>query len=77
VNIDKDSERLKKLSSIKKQEQEEITCGWCSQKLGTGYFFKCKSCSATYCYIHKDRHVCTVKTTSQKQRKSRRKVTAT
>ncbi|MFQ6134492.1 MAG: hypothetical protein ACE5KU_01590 [Nitrososphaerales archaeon] len=65
------------MSSIDKQDSAIIVCGWCGRKLGTGYYFRCKNCSATYCFIHRDRHVCTVKVKAPRQRRSRRKVTAT
>ncbi|MCL5317520.1 MAG: hypothetical protein M1503_04550 [Thaumarchaeota archaeon] len=59
------------------QESAVIVCGWCGQRLGTGYYFRCKNCSATYCFIHRDRHVCSIKPKSVKPRHINRKVAVT
>lgn len=62
------------MSTTKNTEQATISCEWCTQKLGTGYYFKCKTCSSTYCYIHKDRHECTINNNVKKRQKSSKKL---
>jgi hypothetical protein len=28
------------------------TCEVCGRRLGVGYYYTCRICSATYCYVH-------------------------
>lgn len=34
------------------QEKHQDTCGLCGRMLGSGYYFVCHVCGATYCYAH-------------------------
>ncbi len=62
------------MSTSRNQEHIALSCKWCSQILGTGYYFTCKKCLSTYCYIHKDMHKCKINIDLPKQKKSRKKV---
>lgn len=33
-----------------------MTCEFCRRRLGDEYFFTCRRCKASYCYIHMSRH---------------------
>jgi hypothetical protein len=53
------------LSSLKAEVKERgaqseaakvVACGFCRRRLADEYFFTCRKCDASYCYIHMSRH---------------------
>jgi hypothetical protein len=48
------------LSSVKERAQSEkakiVACAFCRRRLADEYFFTCRKCDASYCYIHTSRH---------------------
>jgi hypothetical protein len=53
------------LSSVKAEVMERgaqpetakvVACGFCRRRLADEYFFTCRRCDASYCYIHMSRH---------------------
>jgi len=40
------------------RKREVKVCRFCGRWLG--YFWRCAVCGETYCFIHRDRHVCRV-----------------
>ena len=33
-----------------------VACAFCRRRLSNEYFFSCRRCDASYCYIHMSRH---------------------
>ncbi len=33
-----------------------VACGFCRRRLADEYYFTCRRCEASYCYIHMSRH---------------------
>ena len=33
-----------------------VPCGFCLRRLAGEFFFTCRTCEASYCYIHTSRH---------------------
>jgi hypothetical protein len=33
-----------------------VACGFCRRRLSDEFFFTCRMCDASYCYIHMSRH---------------------
>ncbi|MBI3858806.1 MAG: hypothetical protein HY296_00985 [Thaumarchaeota archaeon] len=33
-------------------QKASSVCGYCGRTLGSGFFYKCHVCGATYCYAH-------------------------
>jgi hypothetical protein len=47
------------LSSVKESAQPKAkvnACAFCRRRLADEYFFTCRKCDASYCYIHTSRH---------------------
>jgi hypothetical protein len=34
-----------------------VACAFCRRRLADEYFFTCRKCDASYCYIHMSRHL--------------------
>jgi hypothetical protein len=49
------------LSSVKErgaqpEKAKALACAFCRRRLADEYFFTCRKCDASYCYIHTSRH---------------------
>lgn len=42
---------------IDQSNQNSIICNYCGKLLNREYYFKCKKCLYTYCFIHKSKHL--------------------
>jgi hypothetical protein len=39
------------------QRAKAVACAFCRRKLAEEYYFTCRRCEASYCYIHMSRHL--------------------
>ncbi|MBI2183505.1 MAG: hypothetical protein HYU39_00950 [Thaumarchaeota archaeon] len=42
--------------SLTQTRRAVAICKWCGRRLGTEYYYRCKTCGATYCYVHSSKH---------------------
>jgi len=38
------------------EARNPVACGFCLRRLAGEFFFTCRTCKASYCYIHTSRH---------------------
>ena|SRR5690349_21502853 len=44
-----------------------VACAYCRRRLADEYFFTCRKCQASYCYIHMSRHQACMRHTNQRK----------
>jgi hypothetical protein len=44
-------------ASRETETQNQPTCRFCGGKFDLGYHYMCRTCGATYCYIHMSKHM--------------------
>ena len=42
------------------KEAQLVACAFCRRRLADEFFFTCRKCNASYCYIHMSRHLPTL-----------------
>jgi len=45
-----------KESVAKPEKAKVVACSFCRRRLADEYYFACRKCDASYCYIHASRH---------------------
>lgn len=43
-------------SAVNVQAERAAACAFCKRRLGAEYYFCCRACGASYCYVHMGRH---------------------
>lgn len=43
--------------AVRLHKERWAACAFCKRRLGAEYYFCCRACGASYCYVHMSRHV--------------------
>jgi hypothetical protein len=56
TSTEAEASQLRESGLRKAEARTVVACGFCRRRLGGEFFFTCRTCDASYCYIHTSRH---------------------